>query len=395
MNVKQQRVEKNKSMKILITDIFLRKSFDLYNIIKTRYKEYTPILLHRSVSLFSTLIIRLIYSSKVYRLRKSSYEAFEEDLISILNLFKDSEIIYIPIEEDTTHLFYKFISKTSYPNLYYNLPEKSIFDTARDKKMMSEFCRRYNIPVPEEHTKESLKQLKKKFKPVVAKPRTGSGASGLIFIEKTKHLDLLEKIDFDRYIVQEKIGNTKNVHGAFFLFHKGKYISYYGHRRIRTFPPSGGVTVFSKFDYNEKIKHIGISLLEKLNWSGFTMIEFLYDEQADIYKIIEINPRLWGSFILSEFSGTGFLKNYVNASLGKPYIRSNNVRNDVYIRWFFPFDLINYIISFGRIKNFWKFNLRNTCYINFSYSNIFRSFIAMPFIYFTYIKQFFKRILGL
>ena len=135
-------------MKILITDIFLRKSFDLYNIIKTRYKEYTPILLHQSVSLFSTLIIRLIYSSKVYRLRKSSYEAFEEDLISILNLFKDSEIIYIPIEEDTTHLFYKFISKTSYPNLYYNLPEKSSFGTARDKKMMSEFCRRYNIPVP-------------------------------------------------------------------------------------------------------------------------------------------------------------------------------------------------------------------------------------------------------
>jgi hypothetical protein len=382
-------------MKILITDIFLRKSFDFYNIIKTRYAEYTPILLHRSVSLFSRFVIRLLYSAKVCRLRKSSYDVFEEDLISILNLFKDSKVIYVPIEEDTTYLFFEFISKNSFPNLYYNLPEKQSFDTTRDKKVMSEFCCRYNILVPIEYTKESLKQLEKNFRPVVAKPRTGSGAAGIIFVDKPGQLDLLDKIDFDRYIVQEKIRNTKNVQGAFFLFYKGKYISYYGHRRVRTFPPSGGVTVYSEFDDNEKIKNIGIILLEKLNWSGFVMIEFLYDEHADSYKIIEINPRLWGSFILSEFSETNFLKNYVNSSLGKPVLKSKQVRDNVYIRWFFPFDLINYIISFGRIKNFWKFDPKNTCYINFTYSNIFRSFIAMPLIYFTYIKQLFRKLFGL
>jgi len=382
-------------MKILITDIFLRKSFDLYNIIKTRYTEYTPILLHRSASLFSRLIIRLIYPAEVCRLRKSSYEVFEEDLISILNIFKDSKVIYIPIEEDTTYLFYEFVSKNSFPNLYYNLPEKQSFDTTRDKKVMSEFCRRYNIPVPVEYTKEALKQLEKNFRPVLAKPRTGSGAAGIIFVDKPGQLDRLDKIDFDRYIVQEKIRNTKNVQGAFFLFHKGKYISYYGHRRVRTFPPSGGVTVYSEFDYNEKIKHIGIRLLEKLNWSGFIMIEFLYDEHAGTYKIIEINPRLWGSFILSEFSETDFLRNYLNSSLGKPILRRDNVKDNVSIRWFFPFDLINYVISFGRIKNFWKFDLKNTCYINFTYSNIFRSFIAMPLIYFTYIKQLFRKLFDL
>jgi predicted ATP-grasp superfamily ATP-dependent carboligase len=260
--------------------------------------------------------------------------------------------------------------------------------------MLSELCRRFDIPVPDEYTKESLEQLQDKFKPVVAKPRTGAGASGLIFIEKKEDLELLDKIDFDTYIVQEKIGNMRNVNGAFFLFNKGKCISYYGHRRIRTFPPSGGVTVFSAFDDNQIIKHIGTSLLEKLNWSGFAMIEFLYDEHADTYKIIEINPRLWGSFILSEFSGTGFLQNYIYSSVGRPIIKHNNVRKDVYIRWFFPFDLMNYVVSFGRIKNFWKLNLKNTCYINFSYSNFFKSFIAIPFIYFYYIKQFFKRMLG-
>ncbi len=381
-------------MKILITDIFLRKSFDFYNIIKARHAEYTPILLHRSVSLFSRLVIRLLYSAKVYRLRKSSYEVFEEDLISVLNLFKDSKVIYIPIEEDTTCLLYEFILKNSFPNLYYNLPEKQSFDTTRDKKVMSEFCHRYNIPVPVEYTKESIKQLEENFRPVLAKPRTGSGAAGIIFVDEPEKLGRLEKIDFDRYIVQEKIHSTKNVQGAFFLFHKGKYVSYYGHRRIRTFPPSGGVTVYSEFDHNEKIKHIGTSLLEKLDWSGFIMIEFLYDEHEDTYKIIEINPRLWGSFILSEFSETDFLKNYVNSSLGKPISRSDVVKDNVYIRWFFPFDLINYIISFGRIKNFWKFDLKKTCYINFTYSNIFRSLIAMPLIYFTYIKQLFRKLFG-
>ncbi|KPJ69600.1 hypothetical protein AMJ44_03315 [candidate division WOR-1 bacterium DG_54_3] len=382
-------------MKILITDIFLRKSFDFYNIIKTRYAEYTPILLHRSASLFSRLIIRLIYSAEVCRLRKSSYEVFEEDFISVLNHFKDSKVIYIPIEEDTTDLFYEFISKNYFPNLHYNLPEKQSFDTTRDKKVISEFCRRYNISVPQEYTKESIKQLEKKFKPIVAKPRTGSGAAGIIFVDEPGQLDRLDKIDFNRYIVQEKIPNTKHVQGAFFLFHKGKYISYYGHRRLRTFPLSGGVTVYSEFNHDERIKNIGTILLEKLNWSGFVMIEFLYDEDADTYKIIEINPRLWGSFILSEFSETGFLKNYLNSSLGNPVSRSNIVRENVYIRWFFPFDLINYVTSLGRIKNFWKFDLKNTCYINFTYSNIFRSFMAMPLIYSTYIKQLFYNFFGL
>jgi hypothetical protein len=386
--------QENKPKKVLITDIFFRKTFDFHNIIKARYKEYSPILAHRSVSLYSRFIIWLVYSSKAYKLRKSSYDVFEKDLIAILNHFKDSEVVYVPVEEDTTQLFYQFISKNFFPNLYYNLPDERSFATARDKKMMSVFCRQHKIPVPAEYTRESLQQLQDQFKPIVAKPRTGSGASGLIFVEKKEDLDLLNKIDFDAYIVQEKIQNMRNVQGAFFLFDKGKCISYYGHRRIRTFPPSGGVTVFSAFDDNQTIKHTGISLLEKLNWSGFAMIEFLYDGNTDTYKIIEINPRLWGSFILSEFSGTGFLQNYFQTSLGKPIIKQSNVRNDVYIRWFFPFDLINYVISFGRIENFWKFNRKNTCFINFSYSRIVRSLVAIPFLYFFYIKQFFKQILG-
>ena len=385
---------KNKTKKVLITDIFYRKSFDFHNIIKAKHKEYAPVLVHRSVSPLSRFIIWLVYSSKAYKLRKSSYEAFEEDLVAILNHFEDSEVIYVPVEEDTTLLFYQFISKNSFPNLYYKLPGEQSFATSRDKKMLSEFCRRFDIPVPDEYTKESLDQLQDRFKPVVAKPRKGSGASGLIFIEKKEDLELIDKIDFNTYIVQEKIQNMRNVQGGFFLFNEGICVSYYGHRRIRTFPPSGGVTVFSAYDDNEIIKNTGINLLQKLNWSGFAMIEFLHDGKTDTYKMIEINPRLWGSFILSEFSGTGFLQNYLLSSLGKPLIGHKNVRKDVYIRWLFPFDLINYVISFGRIKNFWKFNRKNTCYINFSYSSIFRSFIAIPFLYFFYIKQFLKRMLG-
>jgi len=379
-------------MKVLITDIFLRKTFDLFNIIKSQYKEYTPLLLHSSTRPYSRLKAYLIYSTKIYGLRKSSYEVFEKDLVYILNRFKDSKIIYIPIEEDTTQLFYEFISKNSFPNLHYNLPEKRSFETARDKKKIAEFCFKHNIPVPEEFTKESLNQLKKKFRPLIVKPRKGTGAAGIHIIEKTKQLDILEKIDYDQYFVQEKIGDTNRVQGAFFLFYKGECLSYYCHRRIRTFPPSGGVTVFSEFDTNEKIKNIGILLLEKLSWSGFAMVEFLYDNFTETFKVIEINPRLWGSFILSEFSGTVFLKNYIHTSLGKPPIKNAAIKRNVYIRWFFPFDLVNYILSFGRIKDFWKFNKKNTCYINFTYSNLFRSLVAMPFLYSVYIKKLFEKI---
>ena len=46
------------------------------------------------------------------------------------------------------------------------------------------------------------------------------------------------------------------------------------------------------------------------------MIEYILDHRDNKYKLIEINPRMWGSIMLSEFCNSNMLDNYINISVG-------------------------------------------------------------------------------
>lgn len=379
-------------MKILITDILLRKSFDIHNIIRARHKDWTPVLLLDTPSLWARIKSRLVYGAPVFVLRKSSYVDFEHDLLDIMKRFRDSDVVYLPVEEDNTLLFYRFIARHKIPNLHFNLPPLHSFRISRDKKKLSEFCRKEGIAIPEEFSAESLEALKRNFRPLVIKAKKGSGADGILYIEKKERLRLLDSVDFENSIVQEKIGDMNEIEGGFFLFDRSRLLAYHSHQRIRTYPPKGGVSVYSKIGQNPKLKGIGAALLEKLGWSGLVMVEFMLDKRTGEFRVIEINPRLWGSILLSEFSGTAFLEKYVNSCLGTSVVSNQTIRTNVFIRWFFPFDLFNYCLSFLRIKNFWKIDPENTCYINWTYAPRGRRIIYMLFLNFNFLVELAKKL---
>ena len=379
-------------MKILITDILLRKSFDIHNIIRARHKDWTPVLLLDTPSLWARIKSRLVYGAPVFVLRKSSYVDFEHDLLDIMKRFRDSDVVYLPVEEDNTLLFYRFIARHKIPNLHFNLPPLHSFRISRDKKKLSEFCRKEGIAIPEEFSAESLEALKRNFRPLVIKAKKGSGADGILYIEKKERLRLLDSVEFENSIVQEKIGDMNEIEGGFFLFDRSRLLAYHSHQRIRTYPPKGGVSVYSKIGQNPKLKGIGAALLDKLGWSGLAMVEFMFDKRTGEFRVIEINPRLWGSILLSEFSGTAFLEKYVNSCLGTSVVSKQAIRTNVIIRWFFPFDLFNYCLSFPLVKNFWKIDPENTCYINWTYAPRGRRIIYMLFLNFNFLVELAKKL---
>jgi predicted ATP-grasp superfamily ATP-dependent carboligase len=184
----------------------------------------------------------------------------------------------------------------------------------------------------------------------------------------------LDVINNDEYFLQYFIGNGVNVIGGFYLMNKGVLQSFYSHQRIRTYPPAGGVSVFSKTIDNQRIKEIGADLLHKLNWSGWAMVEFMYDEETDEYIVIEINPRAWGSILLSEINQSCFIQKYIQLARGEE-IQQCSINYDTYIRWLIPWDIIFYIKNPGKIKQFWRLNSKKTAYIGFTYSNIFKSLL--------------------
>ena len=373
---------------IILSGVHERKVFDLYNIIGKNHPQYEVLLFDYKDSSFS---LPVVYTRKVHELPNNSYPDFEAALLTTLSEFKTAKFIYIPLLDNYNGLFYQFIQ--AHPGkLIFLLPDINDFNACINKIQFQQFCTERKLPVPASFTKKDIPFLKEHFKPLIIKPNIGAGAVGISFINSIPELTLLEGLDFEKYLVQERIDNI-NVEGAFFLMHKGELVSYYGHRRIRVFPETGGVTVFSEYHSDEVLKKIGAELLKQLQWNGIAMVEFLYDATTQDYKIIEVNPRLWGSFMLSEFANTGFLENYLNLCTQLP-VKQFVHRTDTKIRWFYPFDLLLYIKRKGKIKNFWKMEREHTCYINFTYGGFFRPLIYL--MYFTLninsVKRFYKKI---
>ena len=169
-------------MKILITDIFLRKTFDVVNILLKHYDKRDFIFLHENTGGLTKLKCNLFYqSSNLFLLRKN--ENFNSDLKKISLFFSDEKLIYLPIEEDTALLFLSFLqNNTISSNLLYLLPETDTFLLSRDKEKLNAFCEKNAIPCPKLITHVDFKN--KNFSlPLIVKPKTGSGSKGIFYIE--------------------------------------------------------------------------------------------------------------------------------------------------------------------------------------------------------------------
>jgi predicted ATP-grasp superfamily ATP-dependent carboligase len=94
--------------------------------------------------------------------------------------------------------------------------------------------------------------------------------------------------------------------GFFALYQHGVCKRIFMHRRVRETPPRGGVSCCAASNYDPKLKEYGTRLLDRLQWHGVAMVEFRYDVRDNDYKLMEINPKFWGSLDLSLTAGVDF-----------------------------------------------------------------------------------------
>jgi len=376
-------------MKIIVTDVASRKSFDVVNILRKVYK-YKLVLCSSKDYNFQ---LKLIYCQKVHRLRVEDFNDFRSDFFELSELYKDEELIYMPLSDKTTKNVYRYLRESTISNLRLLLPTENDYYLTCDKIKFQNYCEQNGFPVPRSYGPDDIESFYNFFSPLIVKPYIGAGSVGIKHIETKEQLDILNKMDLSNYLIQDKIISMEKVSGAFFLCKQGKVISTYSHQRLRTFPSNGGVTVYSKSTENNEIISIGSALLKKMNWNGFAMIEFLFDQKTKEWKIIELNPRLWGSILLSTFIGNNMLQDYVNLCAGLS-LKGNKLLKKGFIRWIYPFDLLNLFKGEIGIKDFFRFNTKETGYINFTYSPPLRSILYL--IYFSFnvssIIRFFKKV---
>lgn len=134
-------------------------------------------------------------------------------------------------------------------------------------------------------------------------------------------------------IVQEFV-KGKGV-GFFAFYQNGSLKRYYLHRRIRETPHTGGSSTAAETIEHPKAFELGKKLLDDLKWHGPAMVEFKENVETGELKLMEINPKLWGSLELGLAAGVNFGDLLLRTIKGEELEYSDKYEK---IKFFWPFE---------------------------------------------------------
>ncbi len=141
--------------------------------------------------------------------------------------------------------------------------------------------------------------------------------------------------------------------GFFAVCRQGRIIRYFMHRRIREFPVTGGPSAVAESFFDRRLLDYGRRICKALSWDGPIMVEFKYDSVEDDYKLIEINPKLWGSLDLTISAGVNVPELLVKFDEHEASSHDNSYPFIRY-RWVFP-DEVKVLLSTLSIRSIKEF----------------------------------------
>jgi predicted ATP-grasp superfamily ATP-dependent carboligase len=184
------------------------------------------------------------------------------------------------------------------------------FESVRDRVKLLEVARRSGVPVPRTRV---MSEWDDWSSPCVIKSRysimdANGGAlyRGVMFVEPDRPPDYRSVVHemMHEPMVQEYINGPE--YGFFALFNDGELRARFQHKRIMSERCTGGASVLRTSVYVKELDELGIKLLRTLNWHGPAMVEFKFDLLDRKFKLMEVNPRFWGSLSLAADSGVDF-----------------------------------------------------------------------------------------
>jgi predicted ATP-grasp superfamily ATP-dependent carboligase len=337
---------------VIITDGHWRKSLAAVRAlgkkgIKTAVGESTRL----ATSMFSKYCHRaFVYPSPVYK--KSEFI----DFIGNTLRRKHCQML-LPMEDETLFLIsenYSEFSKWTYLPFVTN--EK--LQLARSKDRVLKLAETKGIPIPTTWFIESMAQLDALIDsfpyPVVIKPKTGSGALGVSYIQhpqdlKKRYLAIHRQYPYP--LIQERIPSEGPGYGVSLLFDENSTVkASFVHKRLREYPVTGGASTLRESIRHDEIRDMAVSLLTELGWFGVAMVEFKQDPRDGVFKLMEINPRFWGSLALAIASGVNFPYLLYKMSKGEDFKPVEQYDLGVKCRWMLPGDLLHFVYNPDRVR---------------------------------------------
>lgn len=277
----------------------------------------------------------------------------------MLNYVKKNKVdVLIPVSYTVTTLFSKhkskFIKYTKLP-----IADWSSMKIACNKDKTMQVAEKCGIKIP--RTYKTYKEIKQ-F-PVVVKNIVESG--GIRYINS---LDELQKMKKAPHILQEYIPGEG--YGFYALFNKGKVKAIFMHKRVREYPITGGASSAAESIYDPKLNKIGLKLLKYLKWHGIAMVEFKKDSRDNEFKLMEINPKFWGSLDLSIACGVNFPFLLVKMATEGDIKPVYKYKRGLIFRWIFPDECLHLLANPRSIIIFIKEYFNKNIKSNFWFSDI-------------------------
>lgn len=186
------------------------------------------------------------------------------------------------------------------------IPAREALDTLNDKETVAKLGRELKIPVPEEYTIESAEF------PCAVKPRCGE-KFGLPAAQRYKIARTSEELAAFREHFRSLTGEEPILQqylpggglGCSVIAEGGQVRRAICHRRVREYPVTGGPSSCCEAFRDEELEGYAARLMEKTGFSGPCMVEFKLDAQGTP-RLLEVNPRVWGTYPLTRAAGAGF-----------------------------------------------------------------------------------------
>ena len=274
------------------------------------------------------------------------------------------------MEEKTLLLVAKYQSDIS-KYTYLLIPDLERIEFVRDKGNLIQFAEAHGIPVPKtlpSPSPLSLPHQGGREGGYVIKPRISSGSFGIVYVKRREDLMSAYQKVHSRYpfpLIQEYIPDGGGTFGLSTLFDETSNVkAAFIHRKLRMYPVQGGPSTLREGVEHPHIMELGLSLLKALNWVGIAMVEFKVDPRDGIPKLMEINPRFWGSLQLAIFSGVDFPYLIFKLAKGEKFDPVLRYRVGRRARWLLFGDILHFVDNPQRFRlnpSFFSFFDPETC----------------------------------
>ncbi|MGH3414138.1 MAG: hypothetical protein ACRDPH_13770 [Marmoricola sp.] len=233
----------------------------------------------------------------------------------------DTRPVLVPVDDDATLLLDDHAEQLSGDYLFPRRPP-GLSHRLASKRGLTEICQRLGIPAPSTSfpgsRQEAVTAASTAVYPVMVKAvdplllrRAAAGARSVTLARDQAELlaayDLLASGGRDNVMVQEYIPGGPDAIWMFNGYFDAGSRCRFGATgvKLRQCPPDTGPTSLGVIRENAHVQRSAQRLLGELGYAGIVDMGFRYDGRDGRYKMLDVNPRIGGTFRL--FTGDGGL----------------------------------------------------------------------------------------